>query len=84
MPKKVRRGKAFQQKRKRASQPAVAAAAEAAGTETTQKPAPVTPTAPSKTRTPAVKYPFVGAELRRIGIIAGAILIILIVLAFVL
>ena len=32
----------------------------------------------------AVKYPFIAAELRRIGILAGIILVILVILSFVL
>ena len=86
MPKKVRRGKAFQHKKKRMRQPAVSTPAVPTVTAPVQTPvpAPVSGAAAMKTKTPAMKYPFVIAELRRIGMLAGAILVILIVLALVL
>ncbi len=87
MPKKPKRGKAFQHKKKRMRQPAIyrpAASPVTAPESTPAVSAPVSSPAATKTKTPAVKYPFVTAELRRIGILAGAILVILIVLAVVL
>lgn len=86
MPKKVRRGKAFQHKKKRMRKPAISTPAESPVTAPVQisAPAPASSAAAAKTKTPAMKYPFVTAELRRIGIFAGAILVILIVLALVL
>ncbi len=87
MPKKTKRGRAFQSKKKKAGRPAVPVAAatpvtaEAAASSVTT-PAPGVHTA--KTKAPAVKYPYVLAELRRIGILAGAILVILVILALVL
>jgi hypothetical protein len=86
MPKKVRRGKAFQHKKKRMRQPVVSTSAEAPATapEQLSAPAPVSRTIATKAKIPAMRYPFVTAELRRIGIFAGAIVIILIVLALVL
>ncbi|MEE9365359.1 MAG: hypothetical protein V3W44_01625 [Dehalococcoidales bacterium] len=86
MPKKVRRGKAFQHKKKRMRKPAIStpAASPVSAPVQTPAPAPVSRAAATKTKTPATKYPFVTAELRRIGIFAGAILVILIVLALVL
>ncbi len=86
MPKKVRRGKAFQHKKKRMRQPAISTPAASLVTAPAQTPAlaPVSRAAATKTKTPAMKYPFVTAELRRIGIFGGAILVILIILALVL
>ena len=86
MPKKVRRGKAFQHKKKRMRQPVVSTSAEApaATLAQTSAPAPVSRTIVRKEKISAIRYPFVTAELRRIGIFAGAIVIILIVLALVL
>ncbi len=85
MPKKVRRGKAFQHKKKRMRQPAISTPAASPVNAPAQTPAPAPVSrAATKTKTPAMKYPFVTAELRRIGMFAGAILVILIVLALVL
>ena len=86
MPKKPRRGKMFQSKKKRVRQPAVsrpAAPPVAAQEDIRAVSAPVSG-AVSKSKTPAVKYPYVTAELRRIGILAGAIVAILVVLALIL
>ncbi len=86
MPKKPRRGKVFQGKKKRVRQPAVsrpAAPPVAAQEDIRAVSAPVSG-AVSKSKTPAVKYPYVTAELRRIGILAGAIVAILVVLALIL
>jgi hypothetical protein len=84
MPKKLKRGKAFQHKKKRVNQPAVPVSVESPVTAAAQTPTARVVSTAVKTRIPAVKYPYVTAELRRIGIIAGAILAILIVLAIVL
>lgn len=87
MPKKTKRGRAFQSKKKRAGRPAVAAPAAPPVTAEVATPPAATPT-PSihaaRTKTPAVKYPYVPAELRRISILAGIILVILVILALVL
>lgn len=87
MPKKPRYGRALQKKKKKMRQPAVSA--PAAPPVMAQENIPVVSTPPpstpaTKTKAPAVKYPYVTAELRRIGILAGAILVILVVLALVL
>ncbi len=86
MPKKVRRGKAFQHKKKRMRRPVIStpAASPVTAPVQTPAPAPVSRAAAAKTKTPALKYPFVTTELRRIGIFGGAILVILIILALVL
>jgi hypothetical protein len=85
MPKKARHGKASQHKKKRVRQPVVSTSAEATAIPAQPPaPAPASRTPTTKARTPAVRYPFVAAELRRIGIFAGATVIILIVLAMVL
>lgn len=87
MPKKTKRGRAFQSKKKRAGRPAVPVTAPTPVTAEAVAP-PITTPAPSahaaKTKAAAGKYPYVLAELRRIGILAGAILVILIILALVL
>ncbi len=86
MPKKPRRGKVFQGKKKRARQPAVSrpAASPVAAQENIRAVSTPASGAVTKPKTPAVKYPYVTAELRRIGILAGAIVVILVVLALVL
>ena len=83
MPKKPRRGKAFQSIKKRVRQPAVSrpAAPPVAVQEDIRAVSTPTSSAVTKPKTSAVKYPYVTAELRRIGILAGAILVILVVLA---
>jgi hypothetical protein len=87
MPKKPRYGRALQKKKRKVRQPAVSA--PVASPVMAQENIPIVSTPPpsapvAKTKAPAVKYPYVTAELRRIGILAGAILVILIVLALVL
>ena len=86
MPKKPRRGKAFQVKKKRARQPAVpgVAATPITAQEDIRTIATPAPAAVAKAKSPAGKYPYVIAELRRIGILAGAAVVVLIVLALVL
>ena len=87
MPKKTKRGRAFHSKKKRGGRAAVPVAAATPATAEVTASSVTTP-APSvhvaKTKVVAGKYPFVLAELRRIGILAGAILVILIILALVL
>ena len=86
MPKKPRRGKVFQSKKKRVRQPAISrpAAPPVAAQEDIRAVSTPAPGAVTKSKTSAVKYPYVTAELRRIGIMAGAIVVILVVLALVL
>ncbi len=84
MPKKSRRGRAFQGKKKKMRQAAVSAPAASPAAAPEDAPAvsaPLSSGAVTKTKVPAVKYPHINAELRRIGILAGAILVILIILA---
>lgn len=86
MPKKPRRGKMFQSKKKRDRQPALSrpTAPPVAAQEDIRAVSPPASGAVTKPKTSAVKYPYVTAELRRIGILAGAIVVILVVLALVL
>lgn len=86
MPKKPRRGKVFQGKKKRARQPAVSrpAAPPVAAQGDIRAVSTPAPGTVAKSKTPAVKYPYVTAELRRIGILAGAVVAMLVVLALVL
>ena len=87
MPKKPRHGKALQTKKKKKRQPAVAAPAALPVTALKDAPAvlaPVSSAPVTKAKVRAVKYPYVTAELQRIGIFAGAIVVILVVLALVL
>ncbi len=87
MPKKPKYGKALQSKRKKARRAPVsiaAAAPEAAPKDMPGVSTPLSSDAVARRKAPAVKYPYVTAELRRIGIMAGAILVILIILALVL
>ena len=83
MPKKPRYGKALQGKKKRVRQPAVSrpAAPPVAVQEDIGAVSAPASGAVTKPKTIAVKYPYVAAELRRIGILAGAIVVILVVLA---
>ena len=87
MPKKTRRGRAFHSKKKRGGRPAVPVTTTTPATAKADASSVTTP-APgvhaAKTKVAAVKYPYVLAELRRIGILAGAILAILVILALVL
>ena len=93
MPGKSRRkGKSpFQSKKKREKQRSATGVVQQQAVAQTTKPF-VTSTisAPSKSRPtpsaklPVARYPYVAAELRRIGILAGIMLAILIVLALVL
>jgi hypothetical protein len=84
MPKKLRREKILQSKRKQISQQSA--------TPVPQQAAPVEkpPALPPHSSSPAVAaskrvlYPYIMAELSRIGILAGIILAILIILAVVL
>ena len=94
MPSKSRHGKgkqSFQSKRKRSKQRPSATVVQQQVAAQTNKP--VTPpklsTPPAGVPTPratltTARYPYIVAELRRIGILAGIILVILIVFALVL
>ena len=77
----------LQSKRKQIKQQSLAPVAQPPVVTQTDKPvasAPL-PSAPArKAATDTIRYPFVVAELRRIGVLAGIILVILIVLALVL
>ncbi|HUU64915.1 MAG TPA: hypothetical protein VMW37_02275 [Dehalococcoidales bacterium] len=87
MPKKSRRFKALQSKRKKIRQQPLATAAQQPVVTQTDKPvasAPLASAPARKTASDTVRYPFVVAELLRIGVLAGIILVILIVLALVL
>jgi len=85
MPKKSRREKILQSKRKqiRGQQTTAPVPQQVAPA---QKPAAPPPQeiAATKSTPKTVRYPFVTAELRRIGMLAGIILVILIILAVVL
>jgi len=88
MPKKSRRIKALQSKRKKIRQQLVAEAPpQPVAAQTVRPVAPAELSAPSAGRPAhraalsAHRYPYVTAELRRIGILAGIMLVILIVLA---
>ncbi|HEY51072.1 MAG TPA: hypothetical protein G4O20_04625 [Dehalococcoidia bacterium] len=86
MPKKPKYGKALQSKKKKVRRAPVSTAAAASASAPKDTPVVATPLSggAARTKAPAVKYPYVTAELRRIGILAGTILVILIVLALVL
>jgi len=87
MPKKSRRFKALQSKRKKIRQQPLATVAQQPVVTQTDKPVASAPLAsvPARKKAPdTVRYPYVVAELRRIGVLAGIILVILIVLALVL
>ena len=80
MPRKSRRSKALQIKRKKDRQ--FSAVVDVRPPIVPQTPKPVSPH-----KVPAsgeARYPYVTAELRRIGILAGIMLVILVVLALVL
>ncbi|MFQ5997270.1 MAG: hypothetical protein ACE5KP_06585 [Dehalococcoidales bacterium] len=84
MPKKSKRLKVLQSKRRKIRQQHLATAAQPPAVTQTDKP--VAPARPASTPIPKatsniVRYPYVIAELKRIGILAGIILVILIVLA---
>ena len=84
MPKKSRRFKALQSKRRKIRQQPLATVAQQPVVTQTDKPVASAPLASAPVRKTApniVRYPYVVAELRRIGILAGIMLVILIVLA---
>ena len=92
MPKKTRRIKALQHKRKQlrqnlpakaVPQPAVAQVQPSAATAGASAP-PSTKLSPSRAALKVVPYTNVVAELKSIGILAGIILVILVILALVL
>ena len=64
-----------------ALQPPVATAAPQPATTASMPPPPRSPTSPARLKT--AQYPYITTELRRIGILAGIILVILVVLALV-
>ena len=87
MPKKSRRFKELQSKRKKDRPHSSATVAQQPVVTQTAKPVASTPlaSAPARMMAPdSVRNPFVIAELRRIGILAGIMLVTLIVLALVL
>ncbi|MBM4448140.1 MAG: hypothetical protein FJ015_02725 [Chloroflexi bacterium] len=87
MPKKTRRGRAFRSKKKRAIRPEIPVTTAMPATAGVAAPSVTTPSPgvhAAKTKVTAVKYPYVLAELYRIGILAGVIVVILIILALVL
>jgi hypothetical protein len=83
MPKKSRRVKIFQSKRKQMRQRPLESVSQQP--EVTEIRKPVTSAPPARTSSPRAsniaRYPYVIVELKRIGILAGIMLIILIVLA---
>ncbi len=84
MPKKSRRAKLLQTKRKERGQHPSAGISQPPKVTEIHKP--VTSALPASTPVPkktlkTARYPYVTAELRRIGILAGIMLVILIVLA---
>ena len=84
MPKKSRRFKELQSKRKKDRPHSSATVSQQPVVTQTAKPVASTPLASAparKTAPDTVRYPYVVAELRRIGILAGIMLVILTVLA---
>ena len=84
MPKKSRRVKALQSKRKKLKQYPPATIAQQPVAAQIHKPvtsAPPVSTPIQKVTPKTARYPYVTAELKRIGILAGIALVILIVLA---
>jgi len=85
MPKKSRREKILQSKRKQIRDQQLAAhAPQQVAPAQRQAAPPAQEIAATKPALKTVRYPFVMAELRRIGMLAGIILVILIILAVVL
>jgi len=87
MPGKSRRAKALQHKRRKERRLSPAIAVQQQVVAQTRKPVASAPSvsAPTpRTTLTAARYPYITAELRRIGILAGIMLVILIVLALVL
>lgn len=87
MPKKSRRAKALQSKRKKFRQQLSATVTQPPVVTKSDKSVASTPSVAmptSRATLNTTRYPYVGAELRRIGILAGITLAILIVLALVL
>ena len=78
-----RKSKAKQRSAAMAVQQVVARAPEATVAPATTPAPPVSAPAPPL-KTGAIRYPYITAELRRIGILAGVMVVILVVLAFVL
>ncbi len=91
MPRKSRRFKMLQSKRKKGKRHLSAAAVQQRLVAQTSKPvappklsAPSVSASTSRATLTTARYPYIVAELRRIGILAGIMLAILIVLALVL
>ena len=94
MPNKSRRRRgrySFQGKKKKGKRtPALTTTEQPVATQTYERATPSPVTAPpagvltSTPRAAAVKHPYVASELRRIGIIAGIMLAVLVILSFVL
>ena len=95
MPAKSRHGKrkhSFRDKAKKSrqytsdvtsQQPVAAQAVEPAAPTKPSAPPVSVPTPTAKTKTITVRYPYIIAELRRFGILAGIMLVVLIVLALI-
>ena len=81
-PHQSRKSKAKQRHASMAASPPVAEAPRPAAVDSVPAPAPSVPVLPKPSG--GVPYPHVRAELRRIGILAGIIIVVLIVLALVL
>ena len=88
MPGKSRRGRGKPSSRSKKRHGAITRVTQQPVVAETREPAVLAPTSstrPSSSRVSSgVRYPYIGAELRRIGILSGVILAILIILALVL
>jgi hypothetical protein len=85
MPQKSRRSKLLQYQRKQERQQVLSTGGKAPETTPPVKAVTPPPAAPAPRKTVAgLRYPYVAAELRRIGLLAGIIMVVLIVLALVL
>ena len=85
MPQKSRRSKLLQYQRKQERQQVLSAGGEVPAAAPPVKAVTPPPAAPAHRKIVAgLRYPYVAAELRRIGLLAGIILVVLIVLALVL
>ena len=77
-----RKGKSRHHVAAATQQPAVPEPRESVGRPAVPAPSPGAPTAPA--RRTAVRYPYIATELRTIGVLAGIMLVILVVLFLVL
>ncbi len=85
MPQKSRRSKLLQYQRKQERQQVLSTVGETPAATSPVKAVTPPTAAPAHRKTVAgLRYPYVAAELRRIGLLAGIILAVLIVLALVL